>query len=85
MGCSFMPSPPLMTDARTFFAKSAGAPPMGWRMTMTSFFIASSVRPVSMSVSPFCTELDEADTFTVPAPRYLAASSKEQRVLVLFS
>lgn len=54
-------------------------------MTMTSFFIASRVRPVSMSVSPFCTELEEAEMFTVPAPRYFAASSNEQRVRVLFS
>ena len=80
-----MPSPALITLARTFFASRCGAPPMGWRITMTSFFIASSVLPVSMSVSPFCTELDDAETFTVPAPRYLAASSKETRVRVLFS
>ena len=74
-----------MTDAFTLRARRCGAPPIGWRMTMTSFFIASSVLPVSMSVSPFCTEEEDADTFTVPAPRYFAASSKEQRVRVLFS
>ena len=58
---------------------------MGWRMTMTSFFIASSVLPVSTSVSPFCTEEDAAVMLTTCAPMYFAASSKELRVRVLFS
>ena len=58
---------------------------MGWRITMTSFFIASSVFPVSTSVSPFCTEEEAAAMLTTCAPMYLAASSNEHRVRVLFS
>ncbi len=80
-----MPSPALTTCALTVWASSRGAPAMGWRMTMTSFFIASSVLPVSMSVSPFCTDDVAASRSTTCAPMYFAASSKEQRVRVEFS
>ena len=80
-----MPSPAFITDADTFRASRAGAPASGWRMAMKSIFIASSVLPVSMSVSPFCTELDAAAMLTSCAPRYLPANSNDVRVRVLFS
>ena len=58
---------------------------MGWRIMMKSFFIASSVLPVSMSVSPFATDEELAAILMVVAPMYFAASSKLVRVRVLFS
>ena len=84
-GCSFMPSPALMTCALTVFAKRRAAPDAGWRMTITSFCMASNVFPVSTSVSPFCTEEAATEMFTTCAPKNLPASSKEQRVRVEFS
>ena len=54
-------------------------------MMMKSFFIASSVLPVSTSVSPLATEEEDAAMLMVVAPMYLAASSKLVRVRVLFS
>ena len=80
-----MPSPALMTEARTCLASSAGAPLIGWRMMMTSVPIWSSVTPVSMSVSPFCTLEAEAEMLAADADMYLLASSKDMRVRVLFS
>ena len=85
VGCSFMPSPAFTTDARTFFASSAGVPAMEWRMTMMSVSSASSVRPVSMSDSPFLTDDVATEIEIVRAPRRRAAVSKEFLVRVLFS
>ena len=52
---------------------------------MKSFFMASSVFPVSTSVSPLATEEELAAMLIVLAPIYFAASSKLVRVRVLFS
>ena len=80
-----MPSPALMTDAFTFFARSAAAPLMGCRIIIISVPIISSVLPVSIKVSPLATLEAEALIFALAAPRYLLASSKLMRVRVLFS
>ena len=58
---------------------------MGWRIMMKSFFIASSVLPVSMSVSPLATLDALAEIFAAAADMYLLASSKDMRVRVEFS
>jgi len=55
---------------------------MAWRMTMMSGFMASMLRAVSDSVSPFCTALVDAEMFNVSAERRFAAISKEVRVRV---
>ena len=47
-----------------------------------SIRIASRFFAVSTSVSPFCTELPVAATFTVSAERRFSANSKEMRVRV---
>ena len=80
-----MPSPALITLARTFFARRAGAPDMGWRMMMTSVPIWSSVTPVSISVSPLATLDALAEILAAAADMYLLASSKDMRVRVEFS
>ena len=85
MGCSFIPSPAFITDALTSGAIRCGAPDIEWRITSISVPIALIVAAVSISVSPFWTLEPLAVMFAAFALIYLAASSNERRVLVLFS
>ena len=85
MGCSCAPSPALIMDCLTNDASKCGAPAALWRMTITSGFIASKLRAVSMRVSPLTTELVDAEILIVSALSLLAAISKDVRVRVLAS
>ena len=57
VGCSWLPSPALITAAVTFSDKSLTAPDSGWRTTSTSGCMAFRVIAVSIRVSPFLIEL----------------------------
>ncbi len=63
-------------------ATNAAAPEELWRITMPSGRIASSVRTVSISDSPFFRLDDSACRFMVSAPRREAAVVKLMRVRV---
>jgi hypothetical protein len=76
VGCSWAPSPALMTAQLTFSASSATAPDIEWRTTSRSGCMALSVTAVSISVSPFFTLEEATDMFMTSAPRRLPASSK---------
>src|SRR5437762_9806838 len=82
VGCSCAPSPALTTDARQTRASWCGAPAEGWRMTMRSGDIASRLRAVSKSVSPFDTDEEEELMLITSAESRLPAISKEVRVRV---
>ena len=58
VGCSWLPSPALITGQSTFSDNSCTAPDSGWRTTSTSGCIAFSVIAVSISVSPLRIERD---------------------------
>ena len=85
MGCSWNPSPALITELLSLEARNAGAPEQGWRRMRTSHFIASMLRAVSSRVSPFTTLLVVVEMFSTSAERRLPASSKDVLVLVLGS
>src|SRR5438309_6045839 len=82
VGCSCWPSPALTTLERMRSPRNCAAPDEGCRITTMSIRIASRFFAVSTSVSPFCTELPDAATFTVSAERRFSANSKEMRVRV---
>ena len=82
VGCSWLPSPALITAQSTFCDNRFTAPESGWRTTITSGRMAFSVAAVSSSVSPFLIALVATDMLTTSAPRRFAASSKEVRVRV---
>src|SRR5947209_8366997 len=82
VGCSCAPSPALTTPARQTRASWCGAPAEGWRMTMRSGDIASRLRAVSSSVSPFVTDEEDELMLITSAERRLPAISKEVRVRV---
>ena len=54
MGCSCAPSPAFTIADRQWRARKCGAPDDAWRSTIMSGFMASRLRAVSSSVSPFC-------------------------------
>ena len=54
-------------------------------MTIISTFIAKILLTVSKSVSPFLTELLDAEKFIVSAERRFSANSNDKRVRVEFS
>ena len=85
VGCSWLPSPALITAQLTWRASSATAPLSGWRTTSTSGCIAFSVMAVSIRVSPFLIDEAPTDMLTTSAPRRLPASSNEVRVRVELS
>ncbi len=85
VGCSWAPSPALITARVRRFARKAGAPAQGWRTTIRSACIASMFLAVSRSVSPFAALLPAVEMFTTSAESRLAASSNEVRVRVLGS
>ena len=85
VGCSWLPSPALMTAQSSFSESSWTAPDSGWRTTSTSGCIAFKVIAVSIRVSPLCIELAATDMLMTSPPSRLPATSKEVRVRVEFS
>ena len=85
VGCSWLPSPALITAQLTWRARSATAPLSEWRATSTSGCMALSVIAVSIRVSPFLIEDEPTDMLTTSAPSRLPASSNEVRVRVELS
>ena len=85
VGCSWRPSPAFSTAQLTFCASRSAAPELGCLTTRRSGCMALSVSAVSISVSPFLTELAPTAMFITSAPRRLPASSKEACVRVEFS
>ena len=85
VGCSWLPSPALMTAQLTFSLSSMAAPESGWRTTSTSGCMAFRVMAVSIRVSPFLIADQATDMLITSAPRRLPASSKEVRVRVELS
>src|SRR5438094_2528593 len=71
-----------MIDALVSLDSVCGAPEAEWRMTTQSAAIASSVRAISIKVSPFDTLLDDAEIFTTSADRRFPAISNEVLVRV---
>ena len=82
VGCSWLPSPALITEQSTFWASSSTAPAAWWRTTRMSGRMAFSVIAVSISVSPFDMDEVRVDMFMTSAPSRLPASSKELWVRV---
>ena len=82
VGCSCAPSPALMTLQPTTRESRCGAPSALWRTTIMSALSASSVLPVSRSVSPFLSDDDSAVKLITSALSRKAASSKLMRVRV---
>src|SRR6266478_5413726 len=85
VGCSWAPSPALITLARTARATSLGAPAAGWRTTSASAPMASRLRTVSSSDSPLATLEASFWKVRTSAPSAFAATSNELRVRVLCS
>src|SRR5467141_3403171 len=85
VGCSWAPSPALITLARTARATSRGAPAAGWRTTSASAPMASRLRTVSSSDSPLETLEASFWKLSTSAPSAFAATSNELRVRVLLS
>ena len=85
VGCSWLPSPPLMTAQSTFSDSSCTAPNSGWRTTSTSGCIAFRVIAVSIKVSPLRIEETATAMLMTSAPSRLPATSNEVRVRVEFS
>ena len=85
VGCSWLPSPALMTAQSTFSDSSCTAPDSGWRTTSTSGCIAFKVIAVSIMVSPLTIELTATAMLITSAPSRLPATSNEVRVRVEFS
>ena len=82
MGCSCQPSPALITFDGMRSARKRAAPDEPWRMTTMSMRIASRLRAVSTSVSPFATDDPVEEMLTVSALSRFSANSKETRVRV---
>ena len=82
VGCSCQPSPALTTEASIQPAIRWGTPDDLCRTTMASMPIASTVRTVSSSDSPFRSDDDPAENVIVSAESRLAAVSNDSRVRV---
>ncbi len=82
VGCSWEPSPALMTEHFTLRARRWGAPEDLWRMMMASTPMASMLRAVSRRVSPLETEEVETEKSRTSAESRWAASEKEVLVRV---
>ena len=85
VGCSWRPSPALMTAASTCWLRSCAAPEQLCLTTRICGCMALSVVAVSSSVSPFFTEDPATLIFSTEPPRCFAASSNDTRVRVEFS
>ena len=77
VGCSCVPSPAFIILALICFARKCGAPTLACRITIISTFIAKILLTVSSNVSPFFTELFEAEKFMTSADSLFCASSIE--------
>src|ERR1700722_1675205 len=82
VGCSWAPSPALITEQSILRASSSTAPEAWWRTTRMSGCMALRVIAVSISVSPLRIEDEETDMFMTSAPRRLPANSNEDWVRV---
>ena len=84
MGCSCQPSPALTTLTRSSSQPAIchGTPAEACRTTMASTPMASMVRTVSRSDSPFFTDEEPTLKVIVSAESRLAACSKLSRVRV---
>ncbi len=82
MGCSWPPSPALITVASTQRVICQGTPGERWRTTSPSTPMAQIVSTVSRTDSPLLTEEAAMEKLTVSADRRLAAVSKLTRVRV---
>jgi hypothetical protein len=85
VGCSWHPSPAFTITAWVHCVRKWGTPGELCRTTTMSIFMASILRIVSRSDSPFFTELVEAEKLMGLAESRFSASSKEMRVRVLLS
>ncbi len=85
VGCSWLPSPALITAQSTFSDNNCTAPDSGWRTTNTSGCIAFNVIAVSIRVSPLTIELTATAMLMTSPPSRLPATSNEVRVRVEFS
>ena len=83
VGCSWLPSPALITEQSTFSESSCTAPDSGWRTTSTSGCIAFKVIAVSINVSPLRIEETATAMLMTSAPSRLPATSNEVRVRVV--
>ena len=82
VGCSWAPSPALMTGAPSTSAMRFGTPATAWRTTTASGSIASSVRAVSRMLSAFFRLELDGEKLITSADSRLPAISKEARVRV---
>jgi hypothetical protein len=85
VGCSWAPSPALITAASMCLSKKCGEPAARWRITRMSGCMAWRFRAVSSRDSPFLALEVEGDRFSPSADRRFSAISKEARVRVLGS
>ena len=82
VGCSWVPSPALITRPLVQSASRRGAPEAGCLTTIASEPIASRVSAVSLSDSPLATLDPLAEKLITSADSRLAAASNEVLVLV---
>ena len=76
VGCSWHPSPALITRAELHDATRCGAPAAAWRTTIASTPIASIVCTVSSRLSPFFTDDVDTENVIVSAESRLAPRSR---------
>src|SRR5664279_553977 len=74
-----------MIAQRDVRASIAAAPPYAWRTTTASGDIASRLRPVSSSDSPFVVDDEFPEMLIASADKRFAAISNDVRVRVEFS
>ena len=82
VGCSWAPSPALITPASMRLASMWGTPGWAWRMTTRSGAMACRLSAVSISVSPFSSAEPEVEKLMLSADRRFSAISKLERVRV---
>ena len=85
VGCSWVPSPALITTASTNLLNCRHDPGTGWRITAQSIFMACIFCTVSLSPSPLLTLEALAEKLVTSADNLFSASSNEIRVRVEFS
>ena len=84
VGCSWAPSPALITEQPTFWDSRCGVPGVECRTTIVWTDIDSMLRAVSMIVSPLDTLLPDEKLDGI-RPKRRAAREKLLRVRVEFS
>ena len=85
MGCSWQPSPALITEASVHPATRWAVPAIGWRTTSASAPYEATTSTVSRRLSPLLRDEPPAEKAMVSADRRRAAVSKDMRVRVEFS